>query len=187
MKYILAVLGVIILIVVAIVLLASTGNRSGDVQEGERQVNLEQLADSDVVVSWTEQGELVGVDEHREIRVIISRNERRVEILEGYDQTVASSKSSANTQEAFTRFMHALSHAGFSRERESEIQDYRGVCPLGKRYIYTLSEGGANKLFLWSTSCRGEDGTFGGSENTVRKLFQNQITDYREFIRGTRL
>ena len=187
MKYILGVLGAIVLLVIAAVLITTTSNRTGEVQEGVRRVRLADFVNTDATVSWTEQGELVGDDQHKEIRITVSRGERRAEVLTGYSQTIERSQSFVNTQEAFDRFMRSLNESGFARQRKTQLTDYRGACPVGKRYIYTLNQGGNDDLFLWSTSCSREDGTFGGRPSMVKRLFQNQITDYDDFAHGVKL
>lgn len=186
-KYIFGVIGVAIMLIVAVVLLSSTGGQSSDSIEGDKKVVMANYADSDAVLSYTQQGRLTGPETHKEIRIIVSRTERKIELLSGYDQSVEKSQSYANSQESFNRFIYALEEAGYSRKKSTSQPDYRGVCPLGNRYIYTLNSFGEDLLFLWSSSCSGDDGTFGGRDSLVRKLYQNQIPDYREFTRGVKL
>jgi hypothetical protein len=187
MKYILGVLGAIILLIMAVVLITSSGSRGSEQQQGERQVHLNDYIDTDAVVSWTEQGELVGEDKHKEVRIVVSRSERRIELLTGYDGKIERNQNFSNSGEAFSRFVRALDELGFSRKKATKQPDYRGVCPLGRRYIYTLHRGNSDDLFLWSTSCSKNDGTFGGRSGPIRELFRNQISTYNEFIRGVRL
>lgn len=185
MKYILGTLAVVILLVLAIVLFSTTSNR-GSTQEGVRRVDLTNYINTHSAVSWTEQGKVVGPEEHRQVRIAVSSSERRIEILKGYDQAVERSQTFPNTPESYDRFMRSLVEVGFSRQRDAERTDYRGICPLGKRFIYTLNSGKSDELFLWSTSCSRKEGTFGGNSGIVQKLFQHQIPDYNDFVRGVR-
>lgn len=187
MRYILGVLGLVLLAVFAIFLLATGGNDRTDRQEGERVVTLTDYADKSSAVSLTEDGRITGLDTHKSVRITVTPSERKVELLTGYDGSVERSQTFSNTSEAYEEFVFALHNAGFSRERDTAITDERGVCPQGSRYIYSLSEGDEEPIRLWSTSCSGKQGTFGGDTGLVRRIFHDQITDYNTFVRGVRL
>lgn len=188
MKYVLGVFAFIILAIVAIVLLSTTtGNRDPNRQEGERIVNLVDYANTPAAVTLTTQGRIVGQENYREIRVTVSRDQRLVEIISGYNGTVERQQSTPNTPEAFDAFMRALTTTGFTRERDTVQKEVRGTCPTGRRFIYGLRQGNDQLVNLWSTSCDNDQGTFGGNDNLTQRLFQNQIPDYSRFVRGVRL
>ncbi len=186
-KYILGTLGIIVLLIVAVVLIAGGDNGSSSPQ-GKTQVVLTDYIDKDSSVSWTQQGEITGDDVFKAVRITVSRSERRSEILGGYDEAVERTQTVANTQSAYDNFIRAINNSGFTLERASSQKDSRGVCPLGRRFIYTLHDSGTDKLYLWSTDCGGKDkGTFGGNASLVGTLFKKQISNYPEFIEGTDL
>lgn len=184
MKYIVGAVAVILVAVLGIILILG---RSNDDQAGERQVNVTDYADKDAILELTIQGRLVGQDDRRAIRITVSRTERHIAILRGYEETVERSQTFTNVEPAYTTFVRALGMAGFSRERQAIQTDERGVCPLGNRYIYILKDGPEQLMRLWSTSCGRDEGTFGGNANLIRQLFQNQIPDYKKIVSGVKL
>jgi hypothetical protein len=183
MRYILAVIGVILAAFIAILLIAnrtphtSTPNLKGAVK----------LTDYDhlnAIISHTTQGKLVGENERLGVRISISRSERKIEILRGYGETVERSNTYPNSQAGYEAFIRALDNAGFTKSRISKFSDYRGVCPLGNRYIYDLSYNEQHVTNLWSTSCNRTEGTFAGVPTLTLQLFQRQIPDYAQQTRG---
>jgi len=183
MKYVLGVFGVFVVAILAIILV-TRGRGGGPDQEGERQIVLSEEAKPGTSAAFTTQGQLVGENLRRSIRVKVSEEERRLEILAGYDEAVERSFVFANTPAAYETFLVALEQAGFTREVISRIEDERGACPLGKRYIYEFKEFSQLLIRLWDTSCGKSEGeTFGGDSTTIRRLFEGQIPDYRDKVR----
>lgn len=143
---------------------------------------LHEYAQTDARVSFLTDGVINGDDLHRQIRITISRSERTIDVIRGYNGNVIKSKTQANNESAYDEFLNALRYARFSAERRSSVQKPDGVCPLGYRYIYSLTGSGKDDtdFNFWSTTCRG--GTSGAQTKLVNELFQKQITDYRRFI-----
>ena len=184
MRYIIAALGGILIIFLIISLLFHGNNKQ---VEGNKTVaQLVDYANKNSSVSLTTYGELVGNQERRAIRVTVTPNERRLEVLSGYDESVLSTQTYENTQSAYANFLSALGALGFDKSRKSTISDPRGVCPTGNRYVYDLSEGGKDKSNLWSNSCD-NTGTFAGKGATTRTLFKFQIPDYNKQVQSVRL
>ncbi len=186
MRYVLGVIGLIILAILAIALIGRTGNQPA--QEGKPVVKLVDYENSGARVTHTTEGRIVGEDAHKSIRITVDRNERKAEVLTGYQGSVEKSQSWPNNSEAFQVFIRALSNAGFTRERETTQKDERGICPQGNRFIYQLNDESDKEVTrLWSTSCGSKLGTFGGDTSTIRRLFQDQITGYNKFVSGVKL
>jgi hypothetical protein len=181
MKYIFGVLGIIVIIVVAIMLLRGGGKNPDDLS-GNQQVNLSEYVDSGAEAVHTTYSELVGEEERRAIRITVSRNQRMVEILSGYNERVIRKKTFSNTQAAYDEFLHALKNAGFSREQEADYKEEKGVCPNGNRTVYQLRENDEDIFRLWSTSCDRDDGNFGGKPITIEDLFEDQILNYSDIV-----
>lgn len=185
MRYILGVIAVIFVALIAILLVTRDG---GDEQTGRQQIVLSEEAREGTSVALTIQGELVGQNERQAIRVKISQNERRVEILDGYEEAVDRAHTFANTPAAYENFLIALEKLGFTREKDSAANDdERGVCPTGKTYIYELKEFSQQRLHLWNSSCSSKSGTLGGKGSTIRRLFKAQIPDYKKLVKGVNL
>lgn len=185
MKYVLGVLGVVLASILIFVLFFTGGNDKPSTQSDIKVSKLVDYADKNATVSVTTVGKLVGQEDRRSVRISVSSNERRFEILSGYDEQVVSSQTFSNSQEAYTNFLSALSAQGFTSSRKSAV-DPRGACPTGNRYIYDLSQDGDHVSNLWQASCDGQ-GTFNGRGATIRQLFQQQIPDYAKLIQTVKL
>ena len=143
MKYIVGVIVVIIAAIAAVLMLSSgpVGTNTGT--KPKQVVKLVDYVDkSGSEVSLTTQGRVVGESEFRSVRVTISKNSRKVEILKGYDMTVEKSEQFANSKTGYDVLLRSLANAGFSKTKTSSYSDERGVCPLGNRYVYLLSDNG---------------------------------------------
>ena len=184
MRYVLGVLGIILVILLAVSLIFRGDSK--DQAKDKTVVQLVDYAKKNSSVSLTTYGKLVGEQERRAIRVTATPSERRLEVLQGYDESVISSKTYENTQDAYANFLSALAKYGFEKSRKSTITDPRGVCPTGNRYTFDLTDGGTSKSNLWSNSCD-KTGTFAGNSATVRELFRLQIPEYTKQTQTIRL
>lgn len=185
MKYIIGVVAVVVallLIIFALVRRPSTPNNGG-----QPAATVRDYATRPGTASYTIQGKVVGENERQAVRISVSPEQRTIEILQGYDETVESREVFPNTESAYNHFIHALDRAGFGLERSAEAGDERGVCPLGNTYIYHLVSNSDEIVSTWSTTCSRNQGTFAGNARLVRQLFQNQIPEYSRQIRDVRL
>ena len=172
------------MLIMIVVLITSRGRRQGT---GEKPLVVSQEARAGVSAVLTTQGAVTGEDRRRAIRIIVNQNERRLEVLTGYEEAVESSTSLPNTQVAFENFLVALDRAGYSAKQKTTIKDNRGVCPFGRRFTYELREYSQDLMSRWNTSCSSKQGDFAGNGLTVRRLFELQITDYNSLVRGVNL
>lgn len=189
MRYILGVIGIVIFLIIAVVIVATRGPSQPDTTTpaANKRVILTDYKSKPATVIITIRGEVKGDEERQGIRITVSDQERVLEILRGYNETIENRHRFENNDNAFTNFLSALDIAGFSIERPTVIKDDSGVCPLGKRYDYKLQDG-TNEVFrLWDTSCGGKIGSFAGNGNLVRRLFANQIPDYKTLTRPVEL
>jgi hypothetical protein len=187
MKYVLAGLGIVVVVFLAILLIFGLGGDSDQPANTPRVTKLADYASKNSVVSVTTIGKVVGYEEHRSIRVVVSPNERRLEVLSGYDRSVITSQSYPNTSSAYETFLVALSGQGFLSKRQSSITDHRSVCPSGNHYTYDLTDDSQQVSSLWSVSCSAKTGTFAGNGQVIRELFQRQIPNYSKQVSGVKL
>jgi hypothetical protein len=184
MKYVLAVLGVIFLVILAVILITRGGPRGPEAPS----LVVSKEAREGVSAVYTQEGTITGEDRRRAIRIIVNQDERRLEVLTGYGEAVEFAQTYPNTHEAFETFLVALDQAGFDDKREAPAGvDERGACPLGRRYAYELNEYSQPLLSLWGTSCGGKLGTFAGNKTTILKLFELQIPNYRDQVKDVDL
>lgn len=149
------------------------------------QSALQDYASTTAEVRLTIDGRVVGDDTHRAIRITIGRNQRKVEVIQGYQGNIINSKTQDGNESAYDVFLRSLNSAGFTKERKSKVVDERGVCSSGNRYIYELINTENSDMRRWSTSCGA--GTFGGQSQAIRTLFQNQITEYETITSAVEL
>lgn len=185
MKYFLGILGVVFVAIIALVLITSGGG--GDKRPAVKKLVVAEEAREGVSAVYTVQGAVTGENQRRAIRIIVNQDERRLEILSGYGEAVERASTFPNTNTAFENFLVALDQAGFDNKRLTNIEDERGTCPLGRRFIYELREYSQEMFRLWNTSCGGKLGDFSGRSSTVRRLFELQIPDYNRLVRGVDL
>ncbi len=136
----------------------------------------------------TIRGRIVAPEDHRQLRFTISQNTRKIEIIEGYDNEVLDSMTLPNTANSYEQFLYALDAQGFTEERvEPTLTDPNGACSAGRQYIYTVEVYRVVRSELWSSSCAGGQGTFGGDRTDIVRLFQRQFPEYQSFTSGLNL
>jgi hypothetical protein len=137
-------------------------------------------------VTYTVRGSITGNEEHNSIRITVSPSVRRVEVMQGYSNTVIKTSDTPNTQAAYDAFISALQGAKFTTVRKS-TQVREQTCPLGKQYVYQVAPDNVDPFLSWATSCGRKQGTFNGNGSTIQELFRKQIPNYGEFTRGVDL
>jgi len=187
MKYALAVFGVIIVAVLAIVLITRKPSDSTQTPNGtSRKVDLMQMNGDGTEMVFTSFGRLVAEEQRRGIRISVSQDERKVEVLTGYESVVSSSQIFPNTATSYDNFLAAVKRAGFIAARKTDIIDERGVCPTGSRFNYNVLDYGEEVVHLWGTSCAKGQGTFAGNASLIARLFQSQIPGYNKIAADVR-
>lgn len=181
---------VALLVITGSVVLIGRGGSSNEPLSSNRLTVVSDYSNNDTAsVSWTQQGRLVGDDQHNSVRVTVTKSKRTVELLSGYAMRVEKSQEFTNNPQAFAEFTKALDHLSFGKERTVIVPDDRGVCPTGTKYIYRLTDNSKEIMRTWSDSCTKNNGPYAGGPagaRTIQKLFVGQITDYREFVSGVK-
>lgn len=181
MRYVLGVLGVILVAFIAIWFV--TRPRGVEEEQGLQQINISDRAEPGTSAVLTAQGAVVGQDDRRSIRVSISQEERRLEILTGYEDAVQQAYTFPNTPDAYETFLIAIDQKGFTNEQIFlSDRDVRGICPLGVQYFFEFKEFAQPISNLWISSCSSNRGTFGGNTRIIKELFEEQIPDFNDKI-----
>jgi hypothetical protein len=177
-RIILGLLGFVVFIIIMINLF--TGGGKKPVTPVNVLKPLGDYAATDATVSFTVDGIVNGDELHRSIRITVSDNQREVDVLQGYNPQVITSKSFINNQEAFTVFLKSIGNSGFvTKNKKSKAPaDPAGLCPLGFRYIMNLNQDGDDLSNLWTSSCGTAVGNSAGALSTIQTLFQDQIPAY---------
>ena len=142
---------------------------------------------STVTARFKLDGPVVASEAHRSYTIDVSERVVTMKVYKNYGQTVIAEKSYTNTVEGFDAFMQSLAKLDVTARKRNTSQDDDnkdvGVCPRGNRYILELD----GSIRRWSTSCSTREGTAGFTMNDVQQLFQLQIPDYYDLVRGTGL
>jgi hypothetical protein len=182
MRYVLGFLLAIGLLILVIFLIVR--GFSGD--EAGPQAELIDYAQTDTVMRMTVEGPVNAEQEHRSATVTIGRSSNEINVIQGYQGQVLNTRTYASNENAYATFLRALDLQGYNRgDVNPENEDSRGYCPTGRVYIFEIITGSATVQKFWDTTCG--DGTFDGNTSVVRELFREQIPDYSDIIRGTRL
>lgn len=172
------IVGFIIFIVILVMLFGGGGKKP------TTPVNvikpLGDYADTTALVSFTVDGIVNGDEMHRSIRITVDANQRQLDVLQGYNPQVITSKTFVNNQEAYRVFLKSIGNSGFvAKDKKSKAPaDPAGLCPLGFRYILNLNQDGDDLSNLWTSSCGKAVGNSAGALTTIQALFQDQIPSY---------
>lgn len=190
---VISILLVIIVLVLGFKLIKSSLNKKDAPKQSTaitstKEAGLLEAGQAGKPVQYTIRGVIKGNEEYHSIRFTIDGTVRRIEILEGYSDTVIKTQETENTSDAYNSFVAALNGAGFSRAVDAKGRgDEKQSCPLGRRYDYRIDPSASDGFHTWNTSCGKKYGTFSGNGTLVRRLFQLQIPNYDQFVRGTDL
>jgi hypothetical protein len=181
MRYLLALLGTFGLIVLILVLLLRGGSSTPEV----KPLKLADYASSDSSVQLIVDGPIVANEKHQEIKIDVDANHVVFSMYSGYEGDLIKQSSYDNNSTAYTIFLRSLQNEGFTQgNTDKDLHDERGVCPLGKRRIYSFRNGSDQLMRFWSTTCGTK--TFDGNIDRIGSLFRQQIPDYNVQIANTK-
>lgn len=167
-----------LLILLLIMLFSGGGDDKAKVPQTKR--TLPDLAATTAEMRLTTDGPVNADQLHQKSRISVDRNNVTFEQIKGYGGDVTSMQKFANTREAFSTFLLALNHAGFTKGNpDKALRDERGYCALGSRYIFEVVENGKTLQRFWSTSC-GKPKTYLGNVGLTINLFRAQVPDYNQ-------
>ncbi len=183
MKYFIGVLVILFFFIVG-GLLFFNRDKAPEVLSDAKDNSLAQHAEnSDSSVSWTKKGKIVANEDFYAVRVTVTSSQRTIEVLKGYNETLVRRETYPNNKEAYSVLLKALDNLGYSKTKDATYSEAEGACPTGYRYLYKLESSMETPVDSWSTSCSTRDGTFDGTASTVRRLFQEQISDFNEITK----
>jgi hypothetical protein len=184
MRYFIGFLVTIGLIIILIILLFHGGGKS---KVPATAKSLTSYAATDAEVSMTIDGPVNAASEHEQVRVTVNRDNVTYQHIKGYDGQVVDTQIFANTENSYDVFLHALLHAGFTKgDSNKALQDERGYCATGDRYIFELNQDNDNLERYWASSC-GSPKTYLGALNLTLTLFQAQVPGYQNLTSGIQL
>lgn len=179
MRYILGFLIGIGLIILLFVMIFRGGSAPAPTQKP-----LVDYAVTNKTVQWTDDYPVNLDQNHNRVKIVIGQDQVTLTVEQGYQGTVLRSQSYANNPTAYANFLRSLQLAGYSAGKtDPKLQDERGYCSQGHRYIFEVKDNQQTIQRLWSTSC-GNIGTFQGKTSSVMRLFQRQVPDYGKLTSG---
>jgi hypothetical protein len=183
MRYLVGFFVTIGLIILLIVLLFSGGDSAPSKKVPNSGRTLESYAQTDAQVRFTIDGPINAVENHRQAQIIVDRNNATFNLIKGYDGSVISTQSFANTTASYSAFLHGLEMLNFTKGDTSDksLASENGHCPTGNRYGFDLMQDGRSIEHFWATSCGGNH-TYLGNVETTRFLFEQQIPHYRNLV-----
>lgn len=148
---------------------------------------LDSYATTSAQVSMTIDGPVNAVSLHQGLRITVDRDNVTYEELTGYDDEVVNMQRFPNTESAYTVFLLALAHAGFTHGVISKtLADERGYCASGDRIIFELNQDGNQLERFWSSTC-GKPSTYLGAVGVTQTLFKAQVPNYSAMSQKVKL
>jgi hypothetical protein len=158
-------------------------NNSGDSKKENKVFELRDYDKKDAEIVATFDGPINGDDEHRSVRVTVTRQARTLEVIQGYQGKVIKTQSYPNNEDAYYDFVHALARTNFGKKRHTNAESEVGACATGRRFVYeVLDENRDSVSRTWAGSCM--KGTSFADTDPVNNLFRRQITDYGKLVSG---
>ncbi|MBX4199305.1 hypothetical protein KW789_00200 [Candidatus Saccharibacteria bacterium] len=184
MRALLWLMGLMVLIIIGSLLIFGGNKKPTHTTNTPVILPLADYASTDATVSMTIDGVVNGDDAHRAIRITVGRDQRTLDIVQGYSGHVLERHAFYNTEDAYNVFLRSINNGGFMLKNKNKkiSSSPTGQCPLEKRYIFNLDQGADTLSSLWTSDCGTKTGTFSGSLEVVQRLFENQITDYNNLI-----
>jgi hypothetical protein len=165
-----------LLIVLILFLITSNGGGKHNAPAQVRLLN--SYANTDAQVRLTIDGPINANQSHQQVQITADAFEITFDQVQGYDGTVVNHQSYSNTQNAYYAFLTALMQAGFTKGVSSTtVPNDTGLCPLGDRYNFLVTQNGQAIQNYWATTCGGL-ATYKGNINLTLELFQAQVPDY---------
>ena len=184
-RYIAAFLFAVGLIVLVIVLIVR-GLTSGPSPSVPTALDLTTYADTGTKVVLILDSPVAAAATHRTVAITVGNDQANIQVQKGYDGEIERQQSYPMNSVGYAAFLHALALNGFTNgNNDPKLQDERGQCALGDRFIYKVVDPGGNDLQrYWYTSCG--NGTFRGDVSAIRRLFILQIPDYSKLTSDVR-
>ena len=140
---------------------------------------------ADRSVRMTVRGPIVADEEFRSYQVSVRPNGRTITLFNGYLDTQLQQQTFGNNVPAYEEFVFALDRAGLAQgsELSGDNNDIRGICATGRVYQFEILDNNKSVKTLWTSTCKGAEGSLRAKLPAVRSLFHAQIPDSTSLIR----
>jgi anionic cell wall polymer biosynthesis LytR-Cps2A-Psr (LCP) family protein len=175
---------VIVIVIIAIVVMTIVtvgraifgGNSAGQVNTDTASNNLVNTSVNSSV-RMRIRGPIVASEDFKTTQIEISPNKRTAAAFIGYSMQPAGSAILDNTTKGYEEFVYALNRANLMKGTQlaGDDDDTRGVCATGYLYEFDMLSNDKSVKHLWTSSCRGINGSLRTSLSQVKALFTKQI------------
>jgi hypothetical protein len=135
-------------------------------------------------VTMSVRGPIVANEEFHSYQISVSNNNRSIKTYTGYLDSIVDQINLGNNVAAYEEFVHALDKADLAdgTELEGDRNDVRGICATGRVYEFTILDDNKSVKRLWTSTCKGSQGSLDASVDQLRQLFVKQIPDADKLI-----
>jgi hypothetical protein len=181
MRYFLAFAATLGLVFLVLVLLFRGGGSPKLPHTGKSTLS---YATTDAQARLTIDGPVNADQNHQIVQITVGKDLVTYQQIQGYQGHAVNTLTFANNENAYANFLLALARAGFTNgSNDPSLQDERGYCPLGDRYIFQFTQDGTDIERYWATNC-GNPKTYLGNLNLTLDLFQAQVPNYSVLAGG---
>jgi hypothetical protein len=186
LRYFIGFLIAVGLIILLIVLLFTGGGGSSNTKKPKTVMALSDYASTDAVARLTIDGPIVADQNHQAIQITVGQDDVTYSQVQGFQGTVVNQQSFVNNQNAYSNFLYALGHAGFTKGDNSKLlANEKGYCATGSRYIFELINNGTDVQRYWATSCgNSSPKTYKGNLILTLTLFRTQVPGYPDLTQN---
>jgi hypothetical protein len=184
---------VLIIIAIAIAALVSVGRAifgGGGEQPSQSQTQVDTSRESllnpavNHSVRMTVRGPIVADENFRSYQIIASADNRSLTTYSGYLERSIDTKQLNNNVKAYEEFVYALDKAAMAKGEAftGEKDDTRGICATGKVYEFEILDGSTTVKRLWTSTCKGSQGSLKASSKQLEALFHDQIPERKALL-----
>ncbi len=185
---------VLIIIAIAIAALVSVGRAIfGGTDSTQSVTDTSQVdlvnTNPDRGVRMTVRGSIVADENFRSYQIFVTPNERTLTTYTGYITQPIASERLGNNIKAYEEFVFALNRANMMQGPSftGDKDDTRGICAVGKIYEFEILSGNDVEKRLWTSSCKGSQGSLKGSVSQLQNLFLQQIPTNKTLLSPLKL
>ena len=144
--------GLVILVIILVVKAFTGAGKKAVITE---RTPITSYVDTSTAMEFSASGPIVAQEDYDSIRISVGRDERRIDILRGYEGEIVATRTYENTEAAYNEFLHALALNGYAVGEPSEntSEEVAGRCASGSRYIFAVKDGNREIESRWTTSC----------------------------------
>jgi hypothetical protein len=135
---------------------------------------------ADRSVKMTVRGPIVAQENFHSYMIKVTPDSRNMTTYKGYLSEEVDSDKLDNNVQAYTQFVYALSRANLMEGTplSGDANDTRGVCANGTVYEFEVLQGDKSVQKLWTSTCKGSQGSLKANLAQVSRLFRLQIPDF---------